>query len=273
MHSEHRSLMFYSNIILFIFFVSVHHSFSATIKSLDLLYTGTFITNRNDFGPYHEAGVSTTLSARETPVIIQLNGQYRSYPDTSLTDFQIKCDFWPKLWKYFYANVMMAYSPEFMTNPLYPDYQVLSEFYYAGIDNNELSLGGKVSFYQHSNPLLLTASWSITTDENTLQTRLYCSPFDSGIELSGNILYCHAFIIDKLIIGAGAGGGTESSDVLDKYQYRHLLLINAKLYGKYRFSEHSAITLTPVYSWEEYSPDKYTSKIDIQLLFTLGFHK
>lgn len=265
--------MLYWNIILIIYLVLAHHSFSASIKSIDLLYTGTVITNRNNFGPYHEAAVSTTLSARETPFTVQLNGQYRSYPDTSLTDFRIKGDLWPRLWKYFYANVMMAYSPEFKMSPLYPDYEVLSEFYFTGIDNNELSLGGKISFYQHSTPLLLTASWSIIKEENTLQTRLFCTPFNAGVEISGTILYCHTFINDKLIIGAGAGGGTASSDILDKNQYRHLLLFNTKLYGKYWFSEKSTIKLIPVYSCEEYFQNKFTSKIDIQLIFTFGFQK
>jgi YaiO family outer membrane protein len=273
MHSEHRSLLFYFIIILFVYFISAHHAFSTSIKSLDLSYTGTIITNRNNFGPYHEAGISATISTRETPLIVQLNGQYRSYPDTSLADIQAKLDIWPKLWKYFYANVTMAYSPEILTSPLYPDYQFLSEFYFTGINNNELSLGAKISFYQHTNPLSLTASWSIIKDVNTFQTRIFCIPFNSGVELSGNILYRHTFIIDKLTIGAGAGGGTASSDDLDNYQYRHLLLINAKLYGKFSFSENSTITLTPVYSYEEYVPEKFTSKIDVQLFFTFGFQK
>jgi len=273
MHSEQRNVRFYSIIILCIHFLCVHDSFSTSIKSLDLFYNAAIITNRNNFGPYHEAGISSKLSTRETPVIVQLNGQYRSYPDISLTDFQIKGELWPSLGNYFYANVMMAYSPEFMTNPLYPDYQILSEFYYTGINNNELSLGAKVSFYQNSNPLLLTMSWSNNAEEHTLQSRMFCTPFYSGVELSGSILYCHAFIIDKLTLGAGAGGGTASSDILDKYQYRHLMLLNAKLYGKYNFSENITITLIPVYSYEEYFPERFTSKIDIQLIITFGFQK
>lgn len=274
MYPEHRSLMIYLNALLLVTFVVMHHhTFAASIRSLDLLYTSTIITNRNNFGPFHEAGISTVLSAHETPLGIQLNAQYRSYPDTSITDFQIKCELWPRVSKYFYANIMMAYSPELMSNPIYPDYQVLSEFYFTGIDESELSLGGKISFYKHTNSLSLTASWNLITDRNTLQTRINCSPFDGGVEVSGNILYCHTFITDKLTAGAGTGGGTASSDILDKYKYRHLLVFNAKLFSKYSFSNNSKITLIPVYSYEEYIPKRFTSKIDIQIIFTFGFQK
>ncbi len=272
MHVKHRSLCLYCSIIVFVYFVFVQHSFAISIKSLDLLYTGSIITNRNNFGPYHEAGISTTLSAQETPLIVQLNGQYRSYPDTFLTDIQAKLDIWPVIWNHSYANIMMAYSPEILSDPLYPDYQFLSELYFTGLINSELSFGVKISFYQNVTPLSLTVSWSIITDVNTLQTRIFCIPFKSGVEVSGNIMYNRILITDKLIIGAGAGGGTQSSDYLDNFQYRNLLLLTAKLYGKYSFSENSAVTLTPVYSYEEYSPERFTSKIDIQLIFTFGIH-
>lgn len=273
MHIKHRSLCLYCSVIVFVYFVFVQHSFAVSIKSLDLLYTGSIITNRNNFGPYHEAGISTTLSVRETPLIAQLNGQHRSYPDTSLTDMQVKLDIWPILWDHSYANIMIAYSPEILSDPLYPDYQFLSELYFTRLINSELSLGAKISFYQDATPLSLTASWSIITDVNTLQTRIFCLPFKSAIEVSGNIQYNRMIITDKLIIGAGAGGGTQSSDYLEKIQYRHLLLINAKLYGKYHFSKNSSIIVTPVYSYEEYLPERFTSKIDVQLIITLGYQK
>jgi hypothetical protein len=170
-----------------------------SIKSLDLSYTGSIITNRNNFGPFHEAGISTTISARENPLIVQLNGQYRSYPDTSLTDMQVKLDIWPKVWKHSYANVMMAYSPEILSDPLYPDYQFLFEFYFTGIRINELSLGAKISFYQNATPLSLTASWSIITHVNTLQTRIFCLPFKSGVEVSATSEFVCGIDADSLL--------------------------------------------------------------------------
>lgn len=227
-------------------------------------YKLILLPDRENFGPWHEGSAGVHSLLLHVPVIFTAAYQYRLYPQSHVQDLQFMLDMWPALCRMLYANVSTSYSPSIKDGTIYPDSHILAELYFTGIRLTEISLGTKVSFYNSSTPVQIFASYHFITEKESAIARLFCVPYNSGVDASVALQYRHTFTSAGLSVGAGIGCGT-SSESTERITLHDLWSYHCKLESSLQLRNGLKISFLPVLYYEEYTKDKYWKKFELEL--------
>jgi len=234
------------------------------LTGIESSYKLTLLSDRVDFGPWHDGGIGFYSLLKGTPLIFSAAYQYRLYPKSHVNDMQLILDIWPELHRFLYANINAGWSPSISVETIYPDFHLHAELYFTGFRMTELSLGTKVSFYETMTPVLITGSYHFITEKESITARLFCIPYHGGSDASIALQYRHTFTTAGFSVGAGIGGGT-SSEATERATLHDLWSYHCKLESRIKLKNGWKFTLLPVLYYEEYSKDKYWKKFELEL--------